>query len=139
MIVNIFHNSSDNKKLDKELTNISTLNINVREDVDVHEFDIILTNYNGGNYAFIETLGRYYFVNETKLNQTQSRLHFKCDVLMTFNNEIKNMSVILKRSTNLFNGYLNDDEMQAYSYEEIVCKKFPYEMNNDSIILMTVG
>lgn len=142
MLVNFYSMNEDRNSVNKTIPTIAPLSrdLNIPNDVNVHEFDAVITkegfNY---NYAYIGYLHRYYHVEVTHINAAQYRAHFTCDYAKTFADVIENIETNVIRSESAFNGYLSDGQLQTYAYEQIVCKQFPNSMNDDSIILMTIG
>ena len=61
---------------------------------------LIQSNPIGYNYAYIPEFGRYYYIkNITAFRKGAYIVDLKCDVLMTFREEILNMSGIVSRLT----------------------------------------
>lgn len=92
------------------------------------------------NYLHDRTNNRYYFIDQVTVDPT-NRFEFKCrmDVLMTYKDQLKALTVTLDRSETIFNGYLPDGEFKSLGYRAIACVKFPQGLTNDSYILMTTG
>ena len=62
---------------------------------------LIQSNPIGYNYAYIPEFGRYYYIkNITAFRKGAYIVDLKCDVLMSFKEEILNMSGIVSRLTN---------------------------------------
>lgn len=62
---------------------------------------LIQSNPIGYNYAYIPEFGRYYYIkNITTFRKGAFVVDLKCDVLMSFKEEILNMSGIVSRLTN---------------------------------------
>ena len=62
---------------------------------------LIQSNPIGYNYAYIPEFGRYYYIkNITAFRKGAYIVDLKCDVLMSFREEILNMSGIVSRLTN---------------------------------------
>ena len=70
---------------------------------------LIQSNPIGYNYAYIPEFGRYYYIkNITAFRKGAYIIDLKCDVLMSFKDEILNMSGIVSRLTDGDN-YANRD------------------------------
>ena len=97
-------------------------------------------NLSNVNYAYIERYGRYYFVDrkETAPNNMWI-LYCKRDPLTSFANSVLNVTGTVTRSESLYNGYLNDSEYKSLAYRDVYTLAFPNEVNNDSLILLTIG
>lgn len=62
---------------------------------------LIQSNPIGYNYAYIPEFGRYYYIkNITAFRKGAYIVDLKCDVLMSFKDEILNMTGIVSRLTN---------------------------------------
>lgn len=150
--------NTDPKSLNKTLGGtLTTQSVNFKEGYDklnpVIElrYDPTLTNIytqmDQMNYVRIDTGAtnedfkyRYYFVNRVSIDRTGFfRIELHLDVLMTWQKFIKALTVTLDRSETIFNGYLPDGEYSALGYRAIVCKAFPYALDQDSYVLMTTG
>lgn len=116
MQIILYQTKSETNKINKVLT--SPLNLNVvrlLDDTSVTEPVIDVRNSIGNlsikNYAYIQALQRYYFITSYEiLSNDIVRLHLSVDVLMSFKNDINNLSVIAERSSNKGNVYLNDEQ-----------------------------
>lgn len=98
------------------------------------------TNLSGYNYAYIEDFNRYYFIDGITSERANIWLfNLRCDVLMTYATQIKNLTGTIDRSETLRDGYLTDSQYIAKQYKQIVTKEFPNGMTDDTIILLTVG
>lgn len=137
-------NKSDTNVVYKTLDNESEpITILLKNDTSIIKpvFTLTGSNFNyASNYIYVEELGRYYFITDVvKLAGGIVQLSCEVDVLMSFREEILNLNGTVARSESLYNGYLIDNQYQTFSYENIVTKKFPNSMDNDSVILMTMG
>ena len=136
--------SDDPKVVSKSLGTATEFNnVVIKETTDVTAPVLRISsssNLSGYNYCHIERYGRYYFIE--KIETTPDGmwvLHCKCDVLMSYKDQIKSLTGTLIRSETLYNGYLNDSGYKAIAYRKIVTKQFPTAMEGDCFILMTVG
>lgn len=90
--------------INKTLVDPLEIGIRLNNDVDVVRPEIVLRNLNGVNfdsfnYAYIDVLERYYFVDKlARVNASDSWLYLSCDVLETYKTEILNSSARLKRN-----------------------------------------
>lgn len=95
---------SDANVVDKVLTDVTTLNINLKRTDDIKNPKIILSItsdiLNACNYAYIPFLKRYYFIDgkDTMTNNTVE-LTLRTDVLMTYKSDILASVGNLTRST----------------------------------------
>lgn len=141
--LNFYINDSDTNVVNKNLTNGKTINATLKTSTNVENPVFVLsrsaydTYY---NYLYCEELGRYYFVDSPVILQGGLiELSCKVDVLETYASEIKNLTCTVARNEKHKNGYLPDGKYKSVAYEQIVTKKFPNPINNDCVILMTMG
>lgn len=144
MTITLYQTKSDKKRASKDLTLLATLNnarlyddfniLNPQLRVSRETFDSIKSC----NYAYIPDFGRYYFV-KYEINSNFVLLNCNVDVRTSYKEEIRGLTCTVTRNENLKNGYLHDNNYNIYAYEQVVCKMFPKAINQDSIILMTVG
>lgn len=74
---------------------------------------LIQSNPIGYNYAYIPEFGRYYYIkNITAFRKGAYIVDLKCDVLMSFKDEILNMSGIVSRLTT----------GSPYAQRDVLCK-----------------
>lgn len=143
--VNLYTVSDDANKVSKTLGTAKTYSsIIAKEPTDVTAPTVRIQtsdNLSGINYCYIAHYGRYYFVD--KIITTPNgywQLVCRCDVLMSYKNQIKALTGTVTRSESIYNGYLNDSEYKSYAYTETVTRKFPNDFEGtDSLVLITVG
>ena len=146
MKITFYSNKSDAIVVDKKINSISTINnAKIINETDILNPSIIVSRnfydslFSQANYLYIDKLKRYYFINNISFADSMIVIDCSVDVLMSYKDEIKKLYCTVKRNENVKNGYLNDDNYNVYSYENIVCKAFPKGLTDNSIILMTVG
>ena len=144
MILTFYKNLSDPKKAIKTLTSLGEIQNCILRD----EQSVINPNFevasaalpNDFNYVYCDYTGRYYFTGDPVMVRSGLwRIPCHVDVLSTFFNDYKGISVTVNRNESMRNGFLIDDQYKAKAYREIMCRKFPNKMTDDSIILLTVG
>lgn len=108
----LYTNKSDNRELSKNITQISTVEIKLKDDNEIVNPAVILS---GGylppaaNYAYIAALHRYYFINGQRIMPgKQLELILKVDVLMSWQEVVKSANVIASRSSNKPNKQIPD-------------------------------
>lgn len=112
MNVKLYINESNNNVLNKKITLISEDNILLKDNVDVYKPIIKIKKplLNNCNYVYIEDFKRYYYItNKRSINTDVIELSLKCDVLMSFKNDILNSKGLIIKSENLINDYINSD------------------------------
>ena len=104
MELQLFQNKSSENTINKDLTLITTKNINLKQSTNLYQTFLVfkndgVTDYSKINYA--KMLNKYYFVShETIQNNSLIRLNLKEDVLETYKDNILNSSAdIIEKST----------------------------------------
>ena len=146
MTITFYNNESDAIVVSKKITQISSINnAKIINETDIVNPSIIVSRkfYDSlilkANYLYIDKLERYYYINNISFAESMIVIDCTVDVLMSYKKQIRNLTCTVTRNENLKNGYLNDDNYNIQAYKQVVCKMFPYGINNDSIILMTAG
>lgn len=125
----------DKNVLDKEpnLLLLFTVSGNIKRATDMIRPVINISNHPSDdwsrcNYIYIEMFHRYYFV-VSKTYDTFGNIEIECvvDPLSSHVNDIKNLFVIAKRSSNLnkCNLYQEDAEIPRLEYQVVATQKFP--------------
>ena len=144
---NLYIINDDKRKLEKNLTNIIKENVNIFYK-DATEFirPTIILDYDGTwnmrdcNYIYLSDKNRYYFVKSHKMLAGKIiEYSLEVDVLKSHELGIRQLRCTVLRNENLANGYLHDSSYKTYAYQQVTCKMYPKSINQDSIILMTVG
>lgn len=136
-------NDGDNV-INKTMTLKTTMEINLKRDVDIINPRLILipnlpTGFTGINYAEIPELNRFYFVDSiTNISATLWQLDLSCDVLETYKTDILASKARLYR--NLKPGDYFDTALE-YSHITTVAKYTSSKGISDSetLIMTTVG
>lgn len=145
MKIILYNQSNDVRKVSKTLgTAVAQFPDAVaRDSFDVRRGEITIvtdTDISKCNYCYIEELDRYYYITDITIQRKNVWiLSLKCDVLMTFSSGIRALNGTVDRQENKYNGYIPDGEYKQLAYSQITAKAFPNAMNNDTLILMTVG
>ena len=144
MNINIFATNSPNNQLEKVLVSIATTTGYIKDPTErkkpVVRFKLSdLSNLENCNYFYIPDFRRYYFKTGLTNDNGECVVTMREDVLMSWKDEIKMNAATVTRNENISNGYLNDPQFKAVAYEEIVTRQFPNAMEDDTLILMTVG
>ena len=95
----------------------------------------------GYNYAYIPEFGRYYYIkNITAFRKGAFVVDLKCDVLMSFKEEILNMSGIVSRLTS-GDEYANRDIKTKCleTHRKIVFENTPFTANGTYILIAQGG
>ena len=149
MRATLYKNHSDERYLNKDLSSIGTYNNLVfkdDEDLVTPTFKVTDSNFSEEcNYIYVRELGRYYYIRSRRFSRQCLFLECQVDVLMSFRNEIHNMTGIISRNERLYNLYLNDDKMEMLNYPfyqtlNMKCTEgTPFSMGTNQILLALVG
>ena len=126
MPITIYNNSSDKRVIGKSIAQVASKPYVLLDDCSIISPSVILS-YDStvltANYAYIAEFNRYYFIdNITVLSAERLLLEMSIDVLETYKTQIKTLTCIVKRNTNVFNKYLDDPYFQASAKKQIQTK-----------------
>ena len=146
MEIKLYKNLSENNVIGKTLTQIKSVEANLKNDVSVINPTFILyytANILDSNYCFIPKFNRYYFIDEI-VPITGDRCIVKCrvDVLESFKEDIKSLTVILDKSQSIYksNKYLDDGSFVVENKDFNTIHSFPNGFNDEgTFILICAG
>lgn len=116
MEVQFYYNISDDRKINKELTEGDTFEGQARSEVNIMS-PVILFDTNEileYNYAYIPELQRYYSIaSKTITREGLMEITFAIDVLMSFRRDILLLGVIADKQSMIANGdeYIDDGSL----------------------------
>lgn len=143
MTIIFYKTTSDEKQIQKILTDSKTYNGTFKNDFDILNPKIIISDATYSildfNYCFIQELNRYYFIeNVTILSNNRFSVDCKIDVLKTYSTELQNCEGRIIECENNFNT-LNcetdkneDSNIIEYNYDDSAILD-----TNGSILLVT--
>ena len=146
MEIKLYKNLSENNVIGKTLTQIKSVEANLKNDVSVINPTLVL-NYTANifesNYCYIPKFNRYYFIDEI-IPITGDRCIVKCrvDVLESFKEDIKSLTVILDKSQSIYksNKYLDDGSLVVENKDFNTIYNFPNGFNDEgTFILICAG
>ena len=146
MEIKLYKNLSENNVIGKTLTQIKSVEANLKNDVSVINPTFILyytDNILQSNYCFIPKFNRYYFIDEI-VPITGDRCIVKCrvDVLESFKEDIKSLTVILDKTQSIYksNKYLDDGSFVVENKDFNAIYNFPNGFNEEgTFILICAG
>lgn len=146
MEIKLYKNLSENNVIGKSLTQIKSVEANLKNDVSVINPTLVLgytANILDSNYCFIPKFNRYYFIDEI-VPITGDRCIVKCrvDVLESFKEDIKSLTVILDKSQSIYksNKYLDDGSFVVENKDFNTIHNFPNGFNEEgTFILICAG
>ena len=146
MEIKLYKNLSENNVICKTLTQIKSVEANLKNDVSIIN-PILVLNYTSNildsNYCFIPKFDRYYFIDEI-VPITGDRCIVKCrvDVLESFKEDIKSLTVILDKAQSIYksNKYLDDGSFVVENKDFNTIYNFPNGFNEEgTFILICAG
>lgn len=104
MTIKLYKTFDQKEKLNKTLLNEKTLTGTLKSKMSIIKPSILLHNVNINfsdyNYCYIVDFDRYYFINDISIETCNLfELKLNEDVLMSFNDDIKNMTVEVSQGT----------------------------------------
>ena len=126
MIIKLYKTLSEDNKLDKELTLVREININLLIRSNVTAFDFSLSgNTVDINYMYIPDFGKYYFLKSPTIERNgYTSYRAEEDVLMTYKSQIRQESGIVLRQENEGNLYIADNTFPVENRNKTFFKKF---------------
>lgn len=145
LTLRLYNTSSSSNKINKSLTTKAVIAINLKNrPKDFNKLDI---DYTGSlpldfNYAHLVEYNLYFFAKmlPSNIGNNHNILHLELDPLMTYKDQILNLDCIIKRNTDKYNLYIEDEELQTLKKTQIQTKAFnhtfvPYQ----STVITLVG
>lgn len=136
----LYHTNDSQNTINKDLTLITTKNINLKQSTNLYQTFLILKNDNTTDYSkvnYAKMLSKYYFVShETLQNNSLIRLQLKEDVLETYKDDILNSSadIIEKSTPNNVRNITTSKEVETFKLKSTVVLP-----KTQSVIMVTVA
>lgn len=122
----LYKNLLDKRYLDKTsgLTQLSNMSAQLLDNTSYTDptFEVSYSPvWKWCNYVYSSDLERYYYINNVEA-ATGNRLLIHChvDVLMSYKDKLMDKMIVVKRSTNHKNYYLEDEQLKSYA---MPCKR----------------
>ena len=140
----LYQNKSSNIRIDKDLTHLHTYDCIIKDSTSIYTPTIRLNasdiNVSKGNYGYIPKFKRFYYVTDVvSVRQDVWEISLKCDVLMSFRDDIINHKVIFNHSEKTYNLYLNDGTLQMDSRPKVTWNKFPNSLTEDGTYVLILA
>lgn len=148
LTIRFYNTSSPSNKINKTLGNAATTSIDLKNrpkdfnELNVDFFDDTRNAPFSYNYAHIPRYNLYYFVKiqPSSIGNNHNILHLELDPLMTYKSQILNLDCIIKRNTNKYNLYVEDEELQTLKKTQIQTKAFNHTfVPYSSTVITLVG
>ena len=142
--ISLFKTDSENNRVVKVLTDEKQLSGELRNQTSVLNPNIRIEtadNISTYNYAYISEFGRYYYITDIVSVRTNLWVvSLRCDVLMSYKDEIKTITGVIVRQENNPNKLLVDRLERIQSNKEIDILYYPDAFSkNLQYILVTAG
>lgn len=144
MEVILYKNSSENNVIGKTLTQIKSVECNLKNDVSVVNPTLVLSYTDSildSNYCFIPKFNRYYFIDEI-IPITGDRSIIKCrvDVLESFKDDIKSLTAIINKQESIADKFIDDGSWIVENKDFLQSYNFSNGFNDSGeFILITAG
>lgn len=142
MQATFYYNKSDKRYINKTIeAKYSNIPIEVLEPSSVIRPSLRVSSGligQGVNYLYISELERYYYINDWIMENGYIRLECEVDVLMSFKDEIKERSVVVKRNEKKYNLYLDDPKYKIQNRTATMTKEFPNGFGTAKHLVMGV-
>ena len=132
MTVTLYKNTSDKRNLNKVISEIKSVSATAKGDINIISPTLIIQYFNTDfNYCYISELNRFYYVNSlTLLTGQRMQINLSVDVLMTYKEEIKNLTVNVLRYENIEPTFLSDSRIPLFSDTVQKVIEFPENIFN---------
>ena len=132
MTVTLYKNTSDKRNLNKVISEIKRVSATAKGDINIISPTLIIQYFNTDfNYCYISELNRFYYVNSlTLLSGQRMQINLSVDVLMTYKEEIKNLTVNVLRYENIEPTFLTDSRIPLFSDTVQKVIEFPENIFN---------
>lgn len=141
MLAKAYNTNSSSNTLNKELVLVSDIEIKFKKEVNRYNPTIMLKydDIIDFNYMYIPKLNRYYFVEDIEIYPNKIfTLTLKCDVLMSFKDDILNSEGNITSQTN-YNDYYNFDYASEVRKETNIYNSNVMLDDTKTMILCTIG
>ena len=144
MNIILYKNSSEDNRLIKTITQISTGTGTLREPCNMVDPSVLMaiSDVSDINYAYIADFGRYYFIRKITVDREGLyRIDMHVDVLMSNKTALLDCKGIINSSTTVnANNYLNSDTWVRTEKDSTTIMRFPSGLSTDgNFILITAG
>ena len=141
MIAKTYNTNDSTNTINKLIDFVADIDVKFKEEVNIYNPSIIL-KYNdliNFNYIYIDKFKRYYFIEDVEVFPNKIyKLSLKCDVLMSFKDDILNSYGNITSQTN-YNDYYNFDYSSEVRKETNIYNSNVILEDVKSTILCTIG
>lgn len=151
MQLTYYNNKSDKRYVDKNLASLSkaehsnpvTIKLVENTSISKPTFKMVDKDlYMTANYCYVDTLHRYYFIDNITVSQGYAYLECTVDVLMTYKDALREQACIIRRQEHKYDMMQNDGNIPVKQYPAKRCIGHfttPFDMNRVSFVMGVVG
>lgn len=138
-------NLSEPERMDKDLTDVLTVNATLREETSIQDpvllIEASLASLANVNYVTIAHFGRSYFITSAPTSIANGLVEISChvDVISSWKTQIRANRAIIARQQNNWNLYLNDGSFKTYQNPMVMTKPFPSGFSTMEFVLAVAG
>lgn len=124
MQVIFYNNRSDSRKLSKSITQLSSVNCQLKDTCSLLNPSLIISHgalsaYATCNYMYIPDFKRYYYASVSALTGDMLEVRGEVDVLMSFASGIRALQCTILRQERVYNPYIVDSFMPSRAQRNI--------------------
>lgn len=142
----LYTNNSADNVVNKNITQLVSITGTLRENCSIIDpvitvSDSVMNNAIAAvcNYAKIGQFARYYFVNNIVSIGKFWEIHMHCDVLASFQTQLKALDAVIARQEKIYNLYLQDGYFKTYQNPHVSIKQFPNGFDTQQFVLAVAG
>lgn len=150
MQLTYYNNRSDKRYVTKDITQLSLqdhsnpVNVEILDSTSiihpvfkVKDYDLYMT----ANYCYVDSLRRYYFIDDITLENGFGLLHCSVDVLMSYRDALLKQNVIVTRQEKHVDYYQNDEKyrVEQYTAKRTVAFSSGFDFNTQEFVLGIIG
>lgn len=141
MLAKTYNTNDSTNTINKTLNFVADIDVKFKEEVNIYSPSIMLKydDLINFNYMYIDKFKRYYFIEDVEVFPNKIyKLSLKCDVLMSFKDDILNSYGNITSQTN-YNDYYNFDYSSEVRKETNIYNSDVELDTIKSTILCTIG
>ena len=141
MIAKTYNTNDSTNTINKTLNFVADIDVKFKEEVNIYSPSIMLKydDLINFNYMYIDKFKRYYFIEDVEVFPNKIyKLTLKCDVLMSFKDDILNSYGNITSQTN-YNDYYNFDYSSEVRKETNIYNSNVVLEDVKTTILCTIG
>lgn len=144
MTIKLYVNNSENNRMVKSISEISTLTGTLKAETSIINPVIMiegdLEDYANANYMWVNEFNRFYFINDIRsIRNELIEISAHVDVLSTYADYIKQCTGIVAKQENIWNLYVDDNSFMTYQNPLVITKEFPSGFTTQSFVLAVAG